>query len=64
MGTIEEGVAAAALSVYDHRVETAKALKDTLGRFMPDNRVFKEAFSKTSSTKADFARYYLRSLES
>jgi len=62
-GSIEEGIAAAALGVYTGKIETARTLKDTLSRYMPDNRVFKEAFSKASSTKPDFARYYLRSLE-
>ena len=62
-GSIEEGVAAAAHAVYTNKYETAAALKGALNKFMPDNRVFKEAFSQASSTKPDYARYYLRSLE-
>jgi hypothetical protein len=63
-GSIEEGIAAVANAVYTGKIGTAKALKSALDKFMPDNRVFKEAFSQTSSTKPDYARYYLRSLES
>jgi hypothetical protein len=62
-GSIEESIAAAALNVWNGTTSSTASLKASMAKIVPDDRVFKEAFATTSSSKADFARYYLRSLE-
>ncbi|WP_293352395.1 DUF262 domain-containing HNH endonuclease family protein [Phenylobacterium sp.] len=62
-GSIEESIAATALSVWEGTTSSTALLKASMAKIVPDDRVFQEAFATTSSSKADFARYYLRSLE-
>jgi hypothetical protein len=63
-GSIEESIAASALAVWDGRVQDTAALKASMGKIVPDDATFREAFATASSSKPDLARYYLRSLES
>jgi hypothetical protein len=62
-GSIEESIAATALWVWDVSISSVAQLKLSMAKIVPDDRVFQDAFAATSSSKADFARYYLRSLE-
>lgn len=63
-GSIEESIAASALAVWDGRVQDTASLKGSMGKIVPDDATFREAFATASSSKPDLARYYLRSLES
>lgn len=62
-GSIEGAVGDAAISTYRQEIKTAQELRVLLRKITPDDRVFREAFSRATSTKGDYARYYLRSLE-
>ncbi len=62
-GSTEEALAQAALEVYQGKITNVKELKSRLAAITPDNTEFEEAFATTSSTKPDYARYYLRTLE-
>jgi len=62
-GSIEESIAGSALAVWDGTITSTKGLKASMAKIVPDDRVFKDAFATATSSKPDFARYYLRSLE-
>lgn len=62
-GTTENTFAAVALSVHKLEVKTFKEFKEALSKVIIGDSDFKLAFSNARSSKADYARYYLRALE-
>jgi hypothetical protein len=62
-GTVEEGLAAAANSIFIGKIATAANLKDDLKSLTPTNGQFEAAFEIATVSNRKLARYYLRSLE-
>jgi Protein of unknown function DUF262/Protein of unknown function (DUF1524) len=62
-GSVELPVAAAANEIFTNKIETAAVLRKKLADITPVNDEFKMAFETTRVSKAQLARYYLRSLE-
>ena len=62
-GTNEQTFATASLSVFKKEITTVSKLKESLSRVIVSDSDFKETFSAARSSKADYARYYLRALE-
>lgn len=62
-GTVEVTYANAASSVYNEKVLDISGLQTALLNVTVLDSEFRAAFSTARSTKADYARYYLRALE-
>ena len=62
-GSVELPLAASANAVFEGDIETADDLKTRLNDIIPTNDEFKTAFETARVSKAQLARYYLRSLE-
>ncbi|WP_018409656.1 DUF262 domain-containing protein [Methylocystis rosea] len=62
-GTNEQTFAAAALSVFKKETNTVAKLRTILGRVIVSDSDFRDTFAAARSSKADYARYYLRSIE-
>jgi hypothetical protein len=62
-GSVEEPVAAAAHEVFTGKISTGNALQGRLEDITPSDEEFRVAFEVARVSKAQFARYYLRSLE-
>jgi hypothetical protein len=62
-GAVEEALAAAAHAVTEGTITTTVALLKALDEIVPKDAQFAEAFATATVSKADLARYYLRSLE-
>jgi hypothetical protein len=62
-GSIEESIATVALDVYKGKIASTKDLKQALIDIVPDDRDFEDAFKVATSSKPEYARYYLRVLE-
>lgn len=63
-GTIETTFGAAALAVYKEEITTVAELAGALKNVIVPDVEFVEEFSKARVSKAELARYYLRTLES
>jgi len=63
-GTIESTFGAAALAVYKEEITTAAELAASLKNVIVPDVEFVEEFTKARVSKAELARYYLRTLES
>ena len=63
-GSIEQALASAALKVFTKDVRTLGQLKDNLRSVMVSDADFEGAFEIARVSRADLARYYLRTLES
>ncbi len=62
-GTVEEGLAAAAHSIFDGAIATAADLKTALQVLPPTDERFAVAFETATVSNRKLARYYLRSME-
>ena len=62
-GSVELPLASAANKVFTDNIETAADLKSRLSDIIPTNEEFVSAFETARVSKAQLARYYLRSLE-
>jgi hypothetical protein len=62
-GSVELPIAGAANEVFTNKIETANALRKRLADITPVDDEFKMAFETARVSKAQLARYYLRSLE-
>jgi hypothetical protein len=62
-GSVEEGIANAAHSIFDGKTSDAATLKTTLKALTPTDGVFAAAFENASVSSRKLARYYLRSME-
>lgn len=63
-GSVEIPLARAANEIFKDELRDARGLKARLGDITPSNQEFKAAFETARVSKAQLARYYLRSLES
>jgi len=62
-GVIEQTFANAALNVYEGKITTTDELKKLLTNVIVSDLDFRNEFQTARVTKADLARYYLRTLE-
>lgn len=62
-GSVELPLAGTANDVYTGKIETNGDLRKRLNGITPSNEEFKSAFETARVSKAQLARYYLRSLE-
>ncbi len=62
-GSVEMPLAAAAAEIYAGQIDTAGALKARLHDITPTDDAFRSEFEAARVSKAQLARYYLRSLE-
>jgi hypothetical protein len=62
-GSIDEVLAEAAHLVYMGEITTAVGIRKQVSETIPVDEEFRKAFETASVSKAQFARYYLRSLE-
>lgn len=62
-GSFEETAAESARKIYKGDVSTTKQLKESLFAVTPNDSEFEDGFKAASSTKPEYARYYLRTLE-
>ncbi|HTV36993.1 MAG TPA: DUF262 domain-containing protein, partial [Xanthobacteraceae bacterium] len=62
-GSVEEGIANAAHSIFDGKTNDAATLKAALKALTPTDGVFTAAFENASVSNRKLARYYLRSME-
>lgn len=62
-GSVETPLANAASDVFNERIETAEHLRAELLVIAPNDEAFRSSFEQARVTKAQLARYYLRSLE-
>jgi hypothetical protein len=62
-GSVEEALSDTARRVSDQEIETAAKVTAALDDITAKDPAFEEAFATTSVSKAEIARYYLRSLE-
>ncbi|MEO8052196.1 MAG: DUF262 domain-containing protein [Acidobacteriota bacterium] len=62
-GSVEEPLANAGHHIFTGDLPTPSALKKQLSAIIPTNEQFKRAFEVATISKANIARYYLRSLE-
>ena len=62
-GSVEEGIASVAHAVFDGTIKTFVQLKQKLSDLTPSDEAFRVDFESARVSKAQLARYYLRSLE-
>jgi hypothetical protein len=62
-GSIDEVLAEAAHLVFTSKISTAKGIRKQVNDTIPVNEEFRKQFETATVSKAQFARYYLRSLE-
>lgn len=62
-GSIEQACGKAAKAIYDGEITTGARLRTALTSIIPNDELFRDAFTVATVSQAKFARYYLRSLE-
>ncbi|MBP9819467.1 DUF262 domain-containing protein [Candidatus Woesebacteria bacterium] len=62
-GSLEERYCNIAVKIRNHKISNSRQLLNELTKIVPNDKVFRESFSTVTTSKTNFARYYLRSLE-
>lgn len=62
-GSVGEAFGAAAQKIFAGKIVSAKGLAKELGDVLPNDQQFRQSFEVLTVSKANLARYYLRSLE-
>lgn len=62
-GSVEHPLAATATEVFTGKLTTSAAIKQSIAKIVPTDSVFRIEFETARVSKAQLARYYLRSLE-
>lgn len=61
--SVEKPLGDVAMKVWNEEIKDSAGVVAALGSAIPNDQQFKDAFERATVSKAQFARYYLRSLE-